>query len=235
MKTLLLLTTITLTAFGVYLFKSKVELTDVPDYDMYVFSVQWGPAVCISYGDSCKEKLAQIPKNEMSIHGLWPSLQSGKRLPSCNDGKEVEIVEDKSELFKKMNKYWPSLVKTSKEFWGHEYNKHGYCYSNKIQDFDYRKYFEKALEVFESKSINTLITDVFGEHEKGEVSFPFSEFMEKLQEKLGGKVFGLSCANKNGKQYVQEIRLTLDLDFEYAPITIGGNCKSKKPVYFEFQ
>ena len=40
--------------------------------------------------------------NTMSLHGLWPSLKSGKMLPTCNTGAEIPVVNDGTEVFKQM-------------------------------------------------------------------------------------------------------------------------------------
>lgn len=207
---------------------------EVPDYNMYVFAVQWGKTMCLQGGSSCENKLANIPKNEMSIHGLWPSLLSGGRLPDCNQGSEISIVDDGSSTFLTARKYWPSLTGGNEKFWNHEYNKHGYCYSNKIQDFDYKNYFQKTLDVFQEKKINTLILDTFGT-QSGNYAVSLSTLKSKLNEQLGGEYYSLACKTISKKQYLQEIRFSLDLDFKFIDNNLSSNCSGKKDILIPYR
>lgn len=238
MKTIIIIATIALATLGVYFFHtSGCHLRGsnaVPDYDMYVFAVQWGKTMCISGGSSCENRLKNIPANHMSIHGLWPSLKSGSRLPDCNTGAEISIVDDGSSTFQTARKYWPSLTGSNEKFWNHEYNKHGYCYSNKIGDFDYKKYFDKALAVFQSKSINTLILNTFGS-QTGEYKVSLATLTSKLESAVGGKYFSLVCKNISGKQYLQEIRFSLGLSFNYISSSLSSSCSSKKDVIIYYR
>ena len=52
-----------------------------------------------------------VYKNTMIIHGLWPSLKSGKSLSDCTSG--VTIKDDGSSLFTNMKQYWPSFSATN--------------------------------------------------------------------------------------------------------------------------
>lgn len=238
MKTIILLATIALTTLGVYYFHTAGAhlrgTNAVPDYDMYVLAVQWGKTLCISGGSSCETRLKNIPANHMSVHGLWPSLKSGARLADCNTGAEISIVDDGSATFQTARKYWPSLTGANEQFWNHEYNKHGYCYSNKIKDFDYKKYFAKTLDIFQSKKINTLILNTFGS-QSGEYTVSLSTLNSKLQSALGGKVYSLVCKNISGKQYLQEIRISLDLNFNYITSSLSSSCSSKKDVIIYYR
>ena len=93
-------------------------------YDYYFFALQWGASMCAKTGKTCYEKLKSVPRHEVTIHGLWPSLLKGKNLPACNSGAEISIIDD--DRMKEARTYWPSLNGNANTvFWGHEYNKHG--------------------------------------------------------------------------------------------------------------
>ena len=187
----------------------------VPSYDLYVLGVQWANTICIEEGSTCEEKLKIVPKNHMTIKGLWPNKRNGKIVPICNQGDEIPIIDDGSSTFVEARQYWPSLTnKTNADLWTYEYNRYGYCYSNKIQDFDYKRYFQKTLDILKSKNITTLILDTF-EEQKGEYILSLSTLKSKLENKLGGKYFHLFCKYIKGKQYLQEIRLSFNLNFNY--------------------
>ena len=79
------------------------------DYDSYVMAVQWANGYCKA--NSCGNKADHVYKNTMTIHGLWPSLKSGKYLDDCTS--DVDIVDDGSSLFTNMKQYWPSFSTTN--------------------------------------------------------------------------------------------------------------------------
>ena len=196
-------------------------------YDIYVLAVQWGSTLCITKGTTCYEKLKQIPTHSMSLHGLWPSLSTGVTLPDCNSGVQIDIIDNGSETFLKMRQYWPSLTGTNKEFWDHEYNKHGFCYNMKLEEDEenYELYFKKVLDLFLDLKINTLITDIAGEAEDGEYVLP-DEFTELMDKKFGANTYSLRCTKIGGYYYLQEIRFRLDLDFN---LTTKGKSQGSCP------
>ena len=218
MKTFLIVLAVALTAFGVY-YVSNHETSNLrASYDMYVFALQWGKTMCIDGNSSCNSKLSSIPKNEVSIHGLWPSLKSGAKLADCNSGSSISVKSDGSSVFSSMKSYWPSLTGTNEQFWTHEFNKHGYCYSK-----DYKTYFQKAMDVFKGKSFNKLVTKAVGSH-SGNYSISVSDLKTKLNNVLGGKYYGLVCKSYGGKKYLSEIRVTLDTNFNYIKSTLSDSC-----------
>ena len=212
----------------------KADPWDV--YDMYVLAVQWGSTLCLSKGDTCYEKLKQVPRHSMSIHGLWPNLSTGSTLPDCNSGDMIDVIDSGSDTFLTMRQYWPSLTGPNKDFWDHEYNKHGYCYNMRydVDEEEYEFYFQKVLDIFFGFNINTLIMDLAGDADDGEYVLP-DDFNEKMDAKFGANTYSLRCTKIGGKHYLQEIRFRLDLDFNLT--TKGkdqGSCPSKKNIYFNY-
>ena len=57
-------------------------------------------------------------------------LKVGKCYPHATQGTgaEIPVVNDGTEIFKRMEVTWPSFMKSDEDFWTHEYNKHGFCY-----------------------------------------------------------------------------------------------------------
>ena len=96
---------------------SRILTADPWDtYDIYVLAVQWASTMCLTSGQTCYEKLKQIPRHSMSLHGLWASLSSGATLPNCNSGEEITVSDNGSETFLTMRQYWPSLTSTNQYF-----------------------------------------------------------------------------------------------------------------------
>ena len=130
-----------------------------------------------------------------------------------------------SDTFLKMRQYWPSLTGANKDFWDHEYNKHGFCYNKKykMNEEKYEFYFQKAIEVFLGYKINSLITDIAGDADDGEYVLP-DEFPDLLDRKFGKDTYSLRCTKNGGNYYLQEIRFKLDMDFKFT--TKGKNQNS---------
>ena len=149
------------------------------DYDIYVFALQWAATLCKSKGTKCYEKLKVIPPHHMTIHGLWPSYSSGKSIADCNTGATIDVIDDGDSTFLEARKYWPSLTGENKDFWNHEYNKHGYCVNKRFeQDVNnYKFYMQKAIDLHYKNSFNTLIIDLAGDSEDGEYVLP-DEFFD---------------------------------------------------------
>jgi len=75
---------------------------------------------------------------DYSIHGLWP--EAVQRVQYC-DG-----IYDESQLISildQLQAYWYSFDHNSRDFWKHEYIKHGTC-----TNLTELQYFKKVLELF---------------------------------------------------------------------------------------
>jgi ribonuclease I len=127
-----------------------------------------------------------------------------------------------------MRQYWPSLTGTNKDFWDHEYNKHGYCYNMKydIDEEKYDFYFARVLDLFFDLKINTVITDIVGDLEDGEHALP-DDFNDKMDQRFGANTYSLRCTKYGGKYYLQEIRFRLDLDLK---LTTKGKSQASCPT-----
>ena len=203
-------------------------------YDYYFFALQWGASMCQKEGKICYEKLKKIPKNEISIHGLWPSIFKGTSLEECNTGTQIKIIDD--DKMNKIREYWISLNQNSNsDFWGHEYNKHGYCYNmREYKDgSNYHIYFNKALEIFKNKKLNKLVIDSL-KGNKGLQKYSYKDMYSKFKSYLGGDYFQIVCNSYGGKQYLSEVRIGFDLKFNFKKINKGSTCSQKNDIYVEF-
>ena len=87
-----------------------------------------------------------------SIHGLWPQYSLNSYPTFC---RPVNFSVDKLEsIMDKLNKYWDSTKDKNKDFWKHEYEKHGSCMFYAMSEFDY---FNKIVELYEYALINNII------------------------------------------------------------------------------
>ena len=89
---------------------------------------------------------------EYSIHGLWPQYTNGSYPQYC---KNVSFDENKiTSLLPQLNKLWPSNMGPNKDFWKHEWEKHGSCVFTPMTEFEY---FKKTLDLYNEAYKNGLI------------------------------------------------------------------------------
>jgi len=115
-------------------------------YDMYYFTILWLPTSCLGKVEECKKRIEQLPvKNNFTLHGLWPSYQNGTETYWCNGDNDIKIEIKDKELLDFMNDYYTGSYHSKEYLWGHEYNKHGYCYNQRkeLDPNEYEYYFKK--------------------------------------------------------------------------------------------
>ena len=89
------------------------------------------------------------------------------------------------------------------------------------------------MELFKSKQLNRLIINAVGEH-VGEKKFSYNDLYGGIRKILGGDYFQITCNTINKKQYLAEIRIGFDLNFELTKINKGSGCSNKKDIVIEF-
>lgn len=194
------------------------------EYDSYVFALQWSNSICTV--KSCGGRDSVIDKNTLTIHGLWPSMKSGKYLDTCTSG--VNIVDNGNAFFFKLKKYWPSLQGPNSKFWTHEYNKHGYCM---VQEYDwdgYEEYFDFVIDLYEEKYKN-LFTEAFKGISKTTLNVTYTEMQSKIRKVIPNATFKMKCVSK----HITELQFYLEKD-DFSPSTdsrFSNECKSGKLVF----
>jgi len=168
----------------------------------------------------------------MTLHGLWPSLKSGSFLPECNPGEEVPIsIADKS-LLDKMKADWPSYTGPDEKFWTHEYNKHGYCYTNKSKTQGYVPYFSLGMDIFKKYQLESFIDELIEKSTQEEILITIDELNGIIAKKFPYIYFDLDCKRIENKNYLGEIRIYLDLDFNsFSPKIRRSDCPTSHPIY----
>ena len=176
-------------------------------FDSYVFALQWPNGYC--HVNNCQSVLEKYEKNILTIHGLWPSLKIGNLLRSCTSG--VEIVEENTELFKNMNKYWPSFQKPNVEFWKHEYNRHGYCMVEEYNWDDYDDYFNFVINLY-LKDYRYLLQKAFlpdNFNNRKLFTLSYEEIQERIRKIIPNATFKMNCQS----DYVYEFYFYLETNF----------------------
>ena len=191
-------------------------------YDIYFFTVLWLGTTCKVKGEQCFNNIKDVPKNIFTIHGLWPNYKNGTLADWCNGKNDIEIdIKDKS-LLNYMNTYYISGYHTNEYFWGHEYNKHGYCFNqrNNIDVNDYEKYFGKVKELYIKYNLSDIFINMFNH-----IIAPGDKTVNRTELEIYLNKTGISkdtyqivCQNVTdnlGKisPNLLEIRIRFDLDF----------------------
>ena len=195
------------------------------NFDSYVMAVQWSNGYCKA--NSCRSRADHVYKNTMTIHGLWPSLKSGKYLNECTSG--VSIDDDGSSLFLSMRQYWPSFNSNGNEaFWEHEYNKHGYCMVEEYGWDGYEDYFEFVINNVFLKTYKDLITKAFPSYSNTIVTVTYEEMQTAIKKIIPNATFKMNCKSK----YIYELYFYLEKDFTPSTSSrFSNSCASAQLVF----
>jgi ribonuclease I len=210
------------------------RMSEETDYDRYVFAIQWGPTLCHKGNDRCRSKMESIPKNIFTIHGLWPNLSTGERLDKCNQGEDIIIEQDESEIYEQMETFWISFTHDNDSFWTHEYNTHGFCYAEKYNIEDPKEFFKYALGIYKQHDMSTIFKRALGDL-SGSHSFDFHELDHKVAGVTGDLKYEFVCRHYNSHQYLQEIRFNIDLELHPVEFEGKGECNKNSPIVVDFQ
>ena len=194
----------------------------VEKYDVYTYSIFFQSSTCKEYGYHCYNALENFPKNMWTIHGLWPNYKNISDIPGwCNGKNDIEIEIKNQTLYNYMKTYWPGLFSTNERFWGHEYNRHGFCYNkrNNITVNDYEVFFLKAISIYEKYDLKNIFYNMFNNQlDKGDRKITAKEvedYFAKIGIEKGSYYLICNFINIDSKNvpYIGEIRIRFDLDF----------------------
>ncbi|KAM6593973.1 hypothetical protein CsatA_001676 [Cannabis sativa] len=123
---------------------------------MALEKVQWP-----GFGSKKDKKL--VP-NSFTIHGLWPQRKKG-RIPDCPTTPRFQPNLISKDTRKELDRQWVALNPklTNVEFWKHEWEKHGTCSNdqlNQVQYFDTALRLKRQydiLKILEAKAIKEKI------------------------------------------------------------------------------
>ena len=188
-------------------------------YDSYVMSLYWVNGYCKEY-NCTNPDLDKLEPNILTIHGLWPSLKSGKMLDPCTSG--VKIEETDPELFAELKKSWTTFYGTYTDFWEHEYNKHGYCMVQEYNWDGYEDYFRFTNNLYKALFKN-IIQQVYHYDSKSRVVTVYKElFQLRLRKIMKNATIKMLCKN----WYITEIYFYLNKDFSASPdSSFSEDCK----------
>jgi ribonuclease I len=215
-------------------FTDETKIPVYQKYDFYVYSLYYGPTSCNGKKKECFDVIKSKEINKFIIHGLWPSYKSGNIPQDCNIGEDIEIKQNDSEYHNYIQKYWYSGYNSNTYLWTHEYNAHGLCYIKYLNESDnnYEIYFNKTIEIFEKYNFVELFDYIYKDFLPREQIVNKTYLLSKLGEKYKKNSFFLRCVKNYGKQYLDEIKFKLDMNFEF---TSEGNYKDECQEQFYIQ
>jgi ribonuclease I len=183
----------------------------------------------------CKQR---VPiKNIFSIHGLWPDYISKKRISDCHVGSQILTnVQGITREF--MDSFWVSCKADNNGFWNHEYNKHGYCFTQRYQESSEQKYFDMVRELYNKHAFEQLMV-----HSVGDINMQDNDVMEYTYESLKKAIhkarnelyFSMRCKQRRGKQYLVELHFYFDIEFSPLDHERGSNCDQEKSIFVTFE
>ena len=87
-----------------------------------------------------------------SIHGLWPQYSLNSYPTFC---RPVNFKLDKLDpIIDELNNYWYSNRGSNETFWKHEYEKHGSCMFDAMDEFNY---FNKTIELYKYALMHNIL------------------------------------------------------------------------------
>lgn len=208
-------------------------------WDFLIFAFQWPQSFCnefldLKYTNSC---IVPAEVNQWTIHGLWPSTNSGKDVFNCNTSYPFNETQIK-DLKKDLEHYWPDFLgPDTGELWSHEWNKHGTCAGILPELAGEYNYFKKTMDILKQFNFDRIFqtaklvpTDV--------QTYQAENFTLAINKSLGYSPV-VSCYTtihqKVKTTYIVQIEICLDKTFQpmQCPgyILSKGNC-GKRVLYY---
>ncbi|HEX8405005.1 MAG TPA: ribonuclease I [Duganella sp.] len=175
--------------------------------DSYVLAITWQPGFCehVKYNGKKPECDAMnggtLMAKNLNLHGLWPNKKEcGTNYGSCQ-GEQFSL---KQETIDKVAPWMPNFF-YERTFGAYEWNKHGKC-----QALPPDEYFIKAVsavQVVNDSEVGKIVLGSVGG------SFRVNDFFSRVKERYGDQVAGSISLICTKRKYLQEIRVSLPLDF----------------------
>lgn len=148
------------------------------------------------------------PSHTWTIHGSWPDNCDGSYGAFCNfENTEVQDIEQilrehgEDKLVDYMNQFWLNNNGSNKDFWLHEFNKHGTCmstirpscYGNYTQGQNVVDFFKMSVRQYHNLPTFTWLADA-GIVPSYTQTYKAEDIQAALTEAYGYEVF-LGCTN----------------------------------------
>ncbi|GFY87111.1 ribonuclease 1 [Actinidia rufa] len=197
------------------------------DFDFFYFVQQWPASYCDTKQSCCYPKTGK-PADDFTIHGLWPNYNDGTYPSNCDSTNSFDHSEI-SDLTNRLQKDWPTLACPSGDglkFWGHEWNKHGTCSEDVL---DQHSYFEKGLDLKKKANLLEALKSA-GIRPDGKY-YSLDNIKEVIEESLGVAPFIECNVDTSRNHQLYQVYLCVDSsgsNFIQCPVLPHGRpCGSK--------
>ena len=135
----------------------------------------------------------------------------------------------KQEVYSIMDKYWSSYSANDNTFWLHEYNKHGYCFTQRNNLTDFFSYFNFTVNFFMENQFSSMFYDAFYQPNTRLFEVHKQELDMIIQTLYPGAYYKFVCGQKGLRRYLLEIYFYYDMDFKFrnTPYPPDENCGGK--------
>ncbi|KPI92943.1 PREDICTED: ribonuclease Oy [Papilio xuthus] len=208
------------TSFIICLGVNYVQLreikTNVPQWDLLIFTQSWPATVCIEWKEHDHSHTCNLPTNKDSwtIHGIWPTKLGTIGPAFCNrtwhfDPEQVRPIE------KNLEQLWTNVESGTSTYalWAHEWNKHGTCAAVLEPLNSELKYFNMGLAWSQKFMVHDIL-QASGIVPSNTNEYSVLDMYNSIKNKLGVNPV-IECRKEKGKSYLGEIRIcftkTLDL------------------------
>ncbi|PAA79769.1 hypothetical protein BOX15_Mlig028581g1 [Macrostomum lignano] len=179
-------------------------------FEYFMFSQEWPYTFCTENEPSCNNTDKLVPI--FNIHGLWPEKVKGDCQGEFNYS-QLKPVESQ------LRKYWMDLLNprgNPKDFWNHEYTKHGRCASVDSRFNSTLKYFQSALSIYLKYNVTQFLKSAG--IVPGSTSYKASKIIEAVNSAFGYKpeidcfAPGKKHGEKSKPAYLAELRICFSKD-----------------------
>jgi ribonuclease T2 len=181
------------------------------------------------------------PDDSWTIHGLWPDNCDGTFKNGCDPSREYPspkaLLETagRQDLIDFMSANWVNNAGGTEEFWKHEWDNHGTCYStlnpsclppDSPKGSEAVLFFDRVVELF--KTLPTFKSlSAAGIEPSTTATYKLADMEEAIRSSFG-KTVGLDCSKNNLQVYYWFNLKGSVIDGELVPIDAPkpGSCKA---------
>ncbi|XP_043471999.1 ribonuclease Oy-like [Leptopilina heterotoma] len=201
------------------------------DYDFLLFAQQWPLTTCMQNGKQRNQ--CNIPHNDWTVHGIWPSKNAPARGPEECDRRNQLRVQNLANIRSQLERRWLNVLSNNAEgFWSWEWKKHGTCSLNLPALNSQNKYFNQGLTWNRNYVIGNILNNG-GVRPGG--SYTLQNIQAALRRGLNNVTPQISCFKSGNRQFLQEIRICISKNLQLincAGHTSDTNCNRRSNIEY---
>ncbi|RZC52652.1 hypothetical protein C5167_021078 [Papaver somniferum] len=210
----------------IFVFQQLAVLCVSQDFDFFYFVQQWPGSYCDTKQSCCYPTTGK-PVADFGIHGLWPNYNDGSYPSNCDNSNQFD-PSSISSIKRQMQSEWPTLACPSgdgNKFWGHEWNKHGTCSEDVL---DQPGYFQAALKLKQQTNLLNVLQNA-GINPDGKF-YSLTSITKAIRDSTGFTP-GLECnVDESGNTQLYQIYICVDTsgtNLIECPLLPRGKCSSR--------